>query len=204
MTSFTCIHTNGVYQQYKGNICNRAFKCGSELPEYVALILRNGGSQSPDRWLRELRNNQQIEIKLDESCKEPKIIIHTDKMTEEVSQIVKLLSEEKPEVFAAIHENGEIILLEQTEIIRIYAENDRVYAKTKDGSYRLKARLYELEERLNKKMFIRISNSEIINLKEVKKFDLSFSGTICVSMSDKTATYVSRRYVRKIKQVLGL
>ena len=137
----------------------------------------------------------QIEIKLDESCKEPKIIIHTDKMTEEVSQIVK---------FAAIHENGEIILLEQTEIIRIYAENDRVYAKTKDGSYRLKARLYELEERLNKKMFIRISNSEIINLKEVKKFDLSFSGTICVSMSDKTATYVSRRYVRKIKQVLGL
>ena len=71
----------------------------------------------------------QIEIKLDESCKEPKIIIHTDKMTEEVSQIVKLLSEEKPEVFAAIHENGEIILLEQTEIIRIYAENDRVYAK---------------------------------------------------------------------------
>ena len=59
MTSFTCIHTNGVYQQYKGNICNRAFKCGSELPEYVALILRNGGSQSPDRWLRELRNNQQ-------------------------------------------------------------------------------------------------------------------------------------------------
>ena len=41
--------SNGVYQQYKGNICNRAFKCGSELPEYVALILRNGGSQSPDR-----------------------------------------------------------------------------------------------------------------------------------------------------------
>lgn len=59
MTSFTCIHTNGVYQQYKGNICNRAFKCGSELPEYVALILRNGGSQSPDRWLRELRNNHE-------------------------------------------------------------------------------------------------------------------------------------------------
>ena len=53
------IHTGGVYLQYKGNICNRAFKCGSELPEYVALILRNGGSQSPDRWLREPRNNQQ-------------------------------------------------------------------------------------------------------------------------------------------------
>lgn len=47
VTSFTYIHTNGVYLQYKGNICNKAFKCGSELPEHVALILRNGGSESP-------------------------------------------------------------------------------------------------------------------------------------------------------------
>src|SRR5699024_6754963 len=29
-------------------------------PEYVALILRNGGSQSPDRWLKEPRNNHLI------------------------------------------------------------------------------------------------------------------------------------------------
>ena len=72
MTSFTCIHTNGVYQQYKGNICNRAFKCGSELPEYVALILRNGGFQSPDRWLRELRNNHSKEYLLEQIKKTTK------------------------------------------------------------------------------------------------------------------------------------
>ena len=30
---------------------------GSKTPESVALILRNGGSQSPDRWLRRGRNN---------------------------------------------------------------------------------------------------------------------------------------------------
>ena len=46
-----------MYLQYKGNICNRAQYCGSELPEYMALILRNGGSQSPVRWLRSPRNN---------------------------------------------------------------------------------------------------------------------------------------------------
>ena len=80
MTSFTCIHTNGVYQQYKGNICNRAFKCGSELPEYVALILRNGGSQSPDRWLRELRNNQNLDAMLNKAYNQIKI---AEEMVEE-------------------------------------------------------------------------------------------------------------------------
>ena len=67
----------------------------------------------------------------------------------------------------------------------------------------MRARLYELEETL-KKQFVRISNSEIVNLQKVKSFDLSFTGTICVSLSDGTVTYVSRRYVSKIRQVLGL
>ena len=62
----------------------------------------------------------------------------------------------------------------------------------------------ELEERLAKDRFVRISNSEIINLKQVKGFDLSFAGTICVTLSGGTVTYVSRRYVAKIKQVLGI
>lgn len=60
VTSFICIHTNGVYLQYKGNICNRVFECGSKLSEYVALVLRNGGYQSPDKWPKDPRNNQVI------------------------------------------------------------------------------------------------------------------------------------------------
>ena len=37
-----------------------------------------------------------------------------------------------------------------------------------------------------------------------QSFDLSFAGTICVALRDGTVTYVSRRYVSKIKQVLGI
>lgn len=52
--------------------------------------------------------------------------------------------------------------------------------------------------------FVRISNSEIVNLKKVKSLDLSFVGTICMELSNGTVSYVSRRYVSKIKKVLGL
>ena len=95
----------------------------------------------------------QIEIKIDEKCKEPKIIVMTDKMTDEVNAIIKRLSDEQP---------------------------------------------------LDSKTFVRISSSDIINLKKVKSFDLSFVGTICITLSNGTVTYVSRRSVAKIKQLLGM
>lgn len=145
----------------------------------------------------------QIELKIDSSCKEPKIIVMTDKITEEINQLLKKLSSETPSMLAGFQEDT-LKILDQQNIIRIYACDGKIFAVTEDGEYTLRLRLYELEERLDKNNFVRISNSEIINLKKVKNFDLSFTGTICVSLSNGSATYVSRRYVSKIKQVLGI
>ena len=145
----------------------------------------------------------QVEIKIDSTCEEPKIVILTDKMTDEISALVKRISEEAPQVISGFR-NDALEVLEQSKILRIYASAGKIFATTTSGEYILRLRLYELEERLDKNQFVRISNSEIINLKEVRSFDLSFTGTICVSLSDGTVTYVSRRYVKKIKQVLGI
>lgn len=143
-----------------------------------------------------------IEIKIDESCQEPKIIVVTDRMTEEVNEIVKKLGEQ-PKMIAGFSE-GQVTVLDKNRIFRIYALDGKVYAETDNGTYVLRMRLYEAEQRLDNRMFVRISNSEIINLKKVSGFDLSFVGTICVSLSNGAVTYVSRRYVSKIKQLLGL
>ena len=144
-----------------------------------------------------------VEIKIDNTCKEPKLIVVTDKMTDEINALIRKISEESPQLLSGFR-NDTLEILEQSDIFRIYASAGKVFAATDKGEYTLRLRLYELEERLDKKYFVRISNSEIINLKKVKNFDLSFTGTICVSMSDGTITYVSRRYVSKIKQVLGI
>lgn len=144
-----------------------------------------------------------VEIKIDVDCKEPIVMILTDKMSDEVNEIVEKLSKELPQVIAGFH-GDTVEILEQSKIIRIYAASGKVFAITNEGEYQLRMRLYELEERLDKHHFVRISNSEIINLKKVKGFDLSLSGTICVTLSNSMVTYVSRRYVSKIKQVLGI
>lgn len=145
----------------------------------------------------------QVEIKIDSSCKEPKVIIVTASVTEEVSRVMKRLSEETPWIISGSRD-GKIEVLEEAELIRIYASAGKVFAVTGKGEYVLRLRLYELEERLDAGTFVRISNSEIISLKKVRHFDLDFTGTICVRLSDGTTSFVSRRYVSKIKKILGI
>ena len=122
---------------------------------------------------------------------------------EEVNEIVKRLSSEQPQMIAAF-KDAQATMLEPTQIYRVYASEGKVYAETENSTFLLRLRLYEAEQRLAKCSFVRISNSDIVNLKKVKGFDLSFVGTICVSLANGTVTYVSRRYVAKIKQLLGL
>ena len=145
----------------------------------------------------------QVEVKIDENCKDPKIIIVTNKMTDEIGALVQSLSASYLNVIAGFS-GDEVRLLEESEIVRIYAANQKVYARTANREYILRPRLYELEERLNKRLFVRISNSEIVNLKKIIRLDLSMSGTICVELNNQTTAYVSRRYVTKIKQSLGI
>ena len=145
----------------------------------------------------------QIEIKIDENYREPKIIIMTDKMTDEVNDIVKKLSVEQPQLIAGFKDDS-VQVLDPSSIYRVYAQSGKVFAETNKGNYLLRLRLYEAEERLEKLSFVRISNSDIINLKKVKSFDLSFAGTICITLSNGTVTYVSRRTVSKIKKLLGI
>lgn len=145
----------------------------------------------------------QIEIKMDENYREPKIIIMTDKMTDEVNDIVKKLSVEQPQLIAGFKDDS-VQVLDPSSIYRVYAQSGKVFAETSKGNYLLRLRLYEAEERLEKLSFVRISNSDIINLKKVKSFDLSFAGTICITLSNGTVTYVSRRTVSKIKKLLGI
>ena len=144
-----------------------------------------------------------VEIILDSSCTEPEITIRTASMTEEVSRIAEKLAENAPQVITGSR-NDKIEVLEPAELIRIYGGSGKVFAVTDKGEYTCRLRIYEFEQRLDADSFVRISNSEIINLKKVSHFDLSFTGTICVRLQDGTVTYVSRRYVSRIKKILGI
>ncbi len=136
-----------------------------------------------------------------------------DKYSEpEVHLCVKEKNREAVEAYEAIEKLFEFRLtgykgqesefLSPTEIVRIYSENKKVFARTAEECFEIKDRLYVLEAQLEKQKFVRISNSELVNVQQIARFDMSYAGTIQVRMKNGDVTYVSRRFVRKIKEVL--
>ncbi|HBT94924.1 MAG TPA: LytTR family transcriptional regulator [Coriobacteriia bacterium] len=152
-----------------------------------------------------------VEIKIDRSCMETTVTICAKELTDEISDLAEKLQADDPRFLIGIDEERAVILDTQ-QVIRIFALKQKVIAVVQNVAgpapatreYALKLRLYELEERLPDKQFVRISHSEIINLKKVRDFDLSFAGSIQVRFIDGSTTFVSRRYVAKIKHTLGL
>lgn len=133
-----------------------------------------------------------FEVSIDPSCKEPRIIIKTDKMSDEITVIMERLSETHTDSLAVFSER-EVGIVECKEIIRIYAEKQKVFVQTLQGIYTVRARLYELEEKLDSQLFVRISNSEIVNKKKIKSMDISMTGTIGVLLKGDIQTYASRQ-----------
>lgn len=142
-----------------------------------------------------------LNVQIDPSCGETTVTVTAPEMTEEVRDLVRCLSAQEPLLG---WRDGAAVPLDLSELLRVYTANREVWAQTERGEFLLKQRLYELEQRLDPADYVRISHSEMIDLRKVTALDLSLAGTIRVTLAGGTVCYVSRRYVKKIKEALGL
>lgn len=144
-----------------------------------------------------------VEIIIDESIEETEVKIYAKEYSKDVENIRDVLTEKFVDKIVAF-KCREVFILSFDEIIRIYAQDKNVYIKTKDSTYTTRLTIYEFESRTDRRNFIRISRSEIVNLDYVKRLDLSFTGTIAVELANSDVSYVSRRKLKEFKKALGL
>lgn len=143
-----------------------------------------------------------IKIIIDKNYTTPKVVVYTNQVSEDVSQMLELLNRNNnSQLYGFIGDS--LYFLNFNDIFSIYSSNGKVYANTDDKTYLLKYRLYQLETILGNN-FVRISNSEIANINKIKNLDFSTLGTIRINFINNTFTYVSRRYIKKIKDYLNL
>lgn len=143
--------------------------------------------------------NINVSTNISKEYKNIEVTISAPEITEEVKKIantIMTMSNETKQIIGT--KDNKIYLLTINEVISFYSEDKSNYCKTSTGSFKVKEKLYELEEKLCSGDYVRISNSCIINLKYVDSFDTSIIGTIEVIFRDGSKEYVSRRRVKDV------
>ena len=148
--------------------------------------------------------NIKVHTNISDEFADIEIVINAPKLTEEVKKIEEELlskvSENKKNVIGM--QGNDIFLINVSDVIVFYSEEKSNYCKTNDGIYRIKEKIYYLEEILPKNDFIRISNSKIINIDFVKCFNTSIIGKIIIIFKDESEEIVSRRRTSDILKFL--
>ena len=144
-----------------------------------------------------------VQLHIDEKFSEEKVIIEAPALSDAIQRLLKFAQQlDKNKVIRAKKEE-EIYLLDTAEIQRVYIENRQVWAETATGNYLLGLPLYQALELLPAD-FLQISQSEIINIKQIDHLKLTGSGLIQIAMKNGLITYSSRRYLKAIKEKLQL
>lgn len=139
-----------------------------------------------------------VEIRIDPALKEPVAVVCAPCVTPRLEALIRSLEDDVPRL--AVHSERGAAFIPLTDILRIYGERQQVRVQTAQAVYTARRRLYELEERLSPHRFVRISNSEIVNARAITGMDFSLAGTIRLSLRGGIDTYVSRRYVSRIRK----
>ena len=137
------------------------------------------------------------------SFQRKKVIIEAPALSDAIQQSLKFAQQlDKNKVIRAKKEE-EIYLLDTAEIQRVYIENRQVWAETATDNCHIGLPLYQVLELLPAD-FLQISQSEIINTKQIDHLKLTGSGLIQITLKNGQITYSSRRYLKAIKEKLQL
>jgi len=101
---------------------------------------------------------------------------------------------------------GKTILVNESDIIFAFTEQDYVYVKSFTDKLFTRFTLKELESRLNPAVFFRTHRCYLVNLHKVKEIIPFFNGTytLIVEDNEKSEVPVSRAQAKKLRKILGM
>ena len=151
-----------------------------------------------------MKDMVEIEVVLDEHYADPLVTIRTKSNTQQVENIICAIEDASHSDFpqiAAVKDDA-VTFVSQRDIVRVHTEGRKTVIQTEENVFTVKRTLAGLEDVLNPTRFLRISQSEIINLYKVKSFDFNLAGTIGVEFDCGIKSWASRSRVKQIKMLL--
>ena len=133
---------------------------------------------------------------------QPEVIIRCPRLDERTARLIELLRLSDARLTG--EKDGETCILDGAEVLYIDTVDRGTFLYTADGVYQTRLRLYELEEQLAPRDFVRVSKSAIVNFDQVRSLRPDFGGRMRLTLSNGEVVMANRQYVPAIKAKLGL
>lgn len=144
-----------------------------------------------------------VELQINQDLQEDRVRIEVRQLSDEVSRLVDYIKQIGAPPKITVLRGKKIYLLSPTDIYQLYIANKVLYVKTEKEEFTSRLRLYQVLEMLPRN-FLQISQSEIINLAYLDYLNLTGNGLAKIVLKNGTVTYSSRRYLKQIKETIGL
>ena len=126
--------------------------------------------------------------------------IRCHEMSDEVKEIVTFVKSRQGQLTGIIE--GKQYEIPVIDVYYIEAVDNKVFLYCSRQVYETKQKLYELEEILKEKYFLRVSKSLLLNLMKVKSIKPAFNGRFTAILQSGEEIMISRKYVPELKEAL--
>ena len=126
--------------------------------------------------------------------------IRCHEVTEEIKEIVTFVKTRQGKLTGVLE--GQQFEVPVMEVYYIEAVDNKVFLYTKKQIYETRQKLYELEELLKEKYFLRVSKSLLLNLMKVSSIKPALNGRFLAVLQSGEELIISRKYVPELKAAL--
>ena len=126
--------------------------------------------------------------------------IHCHKISDEVKEIVAFVKSRQGQLTGVIDDRQFEISV--GDIFYIESVDNKAFIYTQNKVYETRQKLYELEELLKSKRFLRISKSTLLNLMKISSIKPALNGRFTAVLYSGEETVNSRKYVPELKKAL--
>ena len=121
-------------------------------------------------------------------------------ITDEIQEIVSFVKSRQGQLSAT--RDGQRFEVPVMDLFYAESVDERVFLYTASDSYEIRMKLYELEDLLKNKRFLRISKSMLVNLMKISSVRPALNGRFSAILKNDEEVIISRKYVPALKQVL--
>ncbi|WP_407724920.1 LytTR family DNA-binding domain-containing protein [Ruminococcus sp. JL13D9] len=126
--------------------------------------------------------------------------IQCHSVSEEVREIVAFVKSRQGQLTGIADERQYEISI--SDIFYIESVDNKAFIYTKSKVYETRQKLYELEEMLSKKHFLRVSKSTLLNLMKVSAIKPALNSRFTAVLQSGEQVVITRKYVPALKKAL--